>query len=130
MSFPCKTAIGLDNQFFADIALLPDAALVDLGTILRQCIATLALPVQTLINLMTLLGKKGGGSRTKAILTTFYRLLMRLLAGYISEWDASEAGPWDTALRGGSAVSAHIAIAMGVELADFEELYRALLVGS
>ena len=58
MTFPARTAIGLDNIFFSDIAFLPDPALVVLGNLLRQCISTLALPVQILMNPMALLGKK------------------------------------------------------------------------
>jgi len=124
-SFPSKTAVGLDNLFFTDIALLPDAALRSLGNTLKQCMATLALPIQVLMQLMVLLGKKSGGSRTIAILATFYRLLMRILAPAISEWDVNTAGPWDSALRGNSALRAHIARAADLELSDFEDLFIA-----
>ena len=98
-SFPGTTAVGLDNLFFSDIALLPDAALEALGSLLRQCVATLALPIQVLMQLMVLLGKKSGGSRTIAILATFYRLLMRLVAPTLTESDVTTAGPWDSALK-------------------------------
>ena len=63
-------------MFFRDIASLPDVALVALGNLMRQCIATLVLPTQILFQIMVLLGKKNGGSRTIAILSTTYRLLM------------------------------------------------------
>ncbi len=72
---------------------------------------------------MVLLGKKNGGSRTIAILATFYRMLMRLLSDNISEWDTEEAGPWDTALHGPFALRAHVLRAMEVELADHEDLF-------
>lgn len=122
-TFPGKTAIGMDNIFFNDIAILPDNALVNLATLLRQCIAQLALPIQVLMQLMVLLGKKSGGSRTMAILSTLYRLLMRLLSADITDWDITYAGHWDSALKGNSSLRAHIARAMEIELADFEELF-------
>ena len=50
--FPCKTAIGLDNLFFADVSSLPDEALEGLAGILRACLSRLALPIQILIQLM------------------------------------------------------------------------------
>ncbi len=122
-TFPSKTAVGCDNVFFSDIASLPDVALIALSTCLRQCVSTLALPVQTLLQLMVLLGKKSGGSRTIAILTTFYRLLMRILSGFITEWDLATAEHWDSALKGNSSLRAHIARALDIELANFEELF-------
>ena len=44
LSFPSKTAIGLDQHAFKDIALLPDNALGSLGEIVRQCFVKLAIP--------------------------------------------------------------------------------------
>ena len=119
-AFPKKTAIGLDNIFFTDIALLPDNAINALGSILKQCLCSLALLVQTLLQLMVMLGKKNGGSRTIAILSTFYRLLMRILAPAITEWDLAKAGHWDSAVRGHSALRAHLARALDVELDHHE----------
>ena len=43
LSFPSKTAIGLDQHAFRDIALLPDNALGSLGEIIRQCFVKLAI---------------------------------------------------------------------------------------
>ena len=62
LSFPSKTAIGLDQHAFKDIALLPDNALGSLGEIIK-----LAIPTQSLLQLLVLLGKKNGGSRTITI---------------------------------------------------------------
>ena len=58
LSFPSKTAIGLDQHAFKDIALLPDIALVSLGEIIRQCFIKLAIPTQSPLQLLVLLGKK------------------------------------------------------------------------
>ena len=122
-TFPGNTAIGVDNMFFRDFGLMPDNALEAWGNLMRQCIGTLTLPVQTLTQVMTLLGKKSGGSRTIAILSTTYRLLMRILSPYITEWDLQTAEHWDSALQGNSALRAHVARALDMELANFEDLF-------
>ena len=56
LSFPSKTAIGLDQHVFTDIALLPDNALDSLGQIIRQCFT------QSLLQLLVLFGKKMEGA--------------------------------------------------------------------
>ena len=89
LSFPSKTAIGLDQHAFKDIALLPDNALDSLGEIARQSLVKLAIPTQSPLQLLVLLGKKNGGSRTIAILHTTYRLTMRLVSAHISQWMSS-----------------------------------------
>ena len=66
---------------------LPDTALDSLGEIIRQCFVKLAIPTQSLLQLLVLFGKKNGGSRTIAILHTTYRLTMRLVAAHVSQWD-------------------------------------------
>ena len=40
LSFPSKTAIGLDQHTFTDIANLPDSALDSLGEIIKQCLSS------------------------------------------------------------------------------------------
>ena len=122
-SFPARTAIGLDHLHFRDIAILPDTALEDIGRILRDAINSLEVHVQNLISMMVLLGKKNGGSSTIAILSTFYRLLMKLLSGHITEWDLKAAGHWDTAVRCSSALRAAIARCLDLELSAFEGLF-------
>ena len=62
LSFPSKTAIGLDQHAFKDIALLPDNALGSLGEIIRQCFVKLAIPTQSPLQLLVLLGKKMEGA--------------------------------------------------------------------
>ena len=85
LSFPSKTAIGLDQHAFTDIANFPDNALDSLGEIIRQCFVKLAIPTQSLLHLLVLLGKKNEGSRTIAILHTTYRLTMRLVSAHIRQ---------------------------------------------
>ena len=84
LTLPSKTAIGLDQHAFKDVALLPDNALGSFGEITRQCSVKLAIPIQSLLQLLVLLSKKNGGSRTIAILHSSHRLTMRLVSALIS----------------------------------------------
>ena len=76
LSFPSKTAIGLDQHVFTDIALLPDNALDSLGEIIRQCFVKLAIPTQSHLQLLVLLGKKMEGAELPPSCTQHYRLTM------------------------------------------------------
>ena len=60
--FPSKTAIGLDRHAFTDIENLTDNALDSLGEIIRQCFVKLAIPTQSLLQLLVLLGRKMEGA--------------------------------------------------------------------
>ena len=107
--------MGLDQHAFKDIAQLPDNALGSLGEIIRQCFVKLAIPTQSLLQLLVLLGKKNGGSGAITILHTTYRLTMRLVSAHTSQWDVNFAGKWDSALKGNSALRSHVARAMDSE---------------
>ena len=48
---------------------------------------------------------------------------MRLVSAHISQWDAKFAGKWDSALKCNSALRAHVARAVGIELAHIEGQY-------
>ena len=120
--FPVQNC-GLNQHVFTDTARLPDNALDSLGEIIRQCFVKLAIPTQSLLQLLVLLGKKSGGSRTLAILHTTYRLTMRLFSAHISQWDVNFAGKWYSSLKGNSALRAHVARAAGIELAHSEGQY-------
>ena len=48
---------------------------------------------------------------------------MRLVSAHISQWDVKFAGEWDSALKGSSALRAHVARAAGIELAHSEGQY-------
>ncbi len=115
-TFKKRTAIGADGIAFMIMEALPDCALAALGSIIRSCLAKLVLPRQALVNVMALLGKKSGGSRTVAIMPSIYRLMMRLISYIVGGWDEAVAGPWDSAIKGSSPLRAHQGRARGVEL--------------
>ena len=45
---------------------------------------------------------------------------MRLVSAHNSQWDVNFAGKWDSALKGNSALRAHVARAVGIELGHSE----------
>ena len=75
--FSNATAIGADMVHLKRISTLPDIALEGLGSIFKQMVATLTVPGQELLNVLGLLGKKLGGSRTIAIMSSIYRAFMK-----------------------------------------------------
>ncbi len=60
------------------------------------------MPVTTFLVLVSLLGKKLGGSRCIAICTTFYRLLMAVMKQEVRELDVGVGMAGDSALPGRS----------------------------
>ncbi len=99
-SFSRNTAIGADAQAFTDIAMASEEALTELAEIMVQVIKAVAWPLQSLMVVMGLLGKKSGGTRTIAIMATFARLLLAAVKGDVRRWDETIADERDTALRG------------------------------
>ena len=55
-----STAIGVDWVSFREISQASDDALHDLGAIMHRILFDLAWPTQIHLNLISLLGKKGG----------------------------------------------------------------------
>ena len=51
------------------------------------------------------------------------RLAVRLVSAHISQWDVKFAGKWDSALKGNSALRAHVARAAAIESAHNEGQY-------
>ena len=113
--FSNSTAIGSDIVHLKRVASLPDVALEDLGKIFKQRVATLTVPGQELLNILTLLGKKLGGSRTIAIMASIYRAFMKHSGLTIREWDVKEGHHWDSALAGSSSLRAAVLRALQSE---------------
>ena len=102
LSFPFITAIGLDQHALTDNRSPTQQCLGIFGRDHQTMFVKLAIPTQSLLQRLVLLGKNGG-SRTIAILRTTYRLTMRLVSAHITQWDAKFASQWDSALKGDSA---------------------------
>ena len=54
---------------------------------------------------------------------------MRLISAHISQWDVNFFGNWDSALKGNSALRAHVARAAGIELAHRGSICNPLSLG-
>ena len=85
-----------------------------MGFLFRQSVATLTVPVQELLNILGLLGKKNGGSRTIAIMASYYRALMKFFCPTIRAWDIAKEHHWDSALAGSSSLRAAVLRALKV----------------
>ena len=102
-SFKASTSLGVDNMPFRHIADSGSPALKELALLLRTAATEMALPHQTLLNIMVMLPKKLGGHRTIALCPTYTRLLLALLKGEFRQWDAEASkipGVTDTAAPG------------------------------
>ncbi len=96
------TSIGADAVALEDILGASDESLEELCRIMHSTVRKLAMPRQTFMVLISLLGKKLGGSRGIAVCTTFYRLLLAVLKGEVREWDVDIGLEGDSALPGRS----------------------------
>jgi len=95
-----RTGIGVDELAFTELAHASDEALDELGGIMKDCVRSLALPVQCLLTQLSLIAKKMGGTRAIALVSTFVRLLLSLGKDEVREWDCAEALPGDTGRPG------------------------------
>ncbi len=99
-AFRRNTAIGSDGQEFSAIAQASEEARAALGSLAQRTVQHLAWPVQALLTIMRLLGKKQGGSRAIAIISSFARLVLRLTKEEVRQWDLAAGSDDDTALAG------------------------------
>ena len=118
--FPNKTSTGIDNWSLKEIALMPDPILESLAGILSEVRDSTTPPLQAMTNIMASIPKKDGGSRTVAIASTIYRLLMELDNEGVAAFEAANAFEHDSATAGASAVAAAEDRAMEAELARLE----------
>ncbi len=94
------TAIGTDGQEFTGIVGASEESRAELGDIASEAVRHLAWPVQVLLTVLKLLGKKQGGSRAIAVIASFARLLMNLLKEEVRDWDRAVGSTDDSALAG------------------------------
>ena len=100
--FRKNTSIGVDATAFDDVTEASDESVEELCQIMRKTVEQLALPMQALLVIISLIGKKLGGTRGVAVCASFYRLLMALLKSDVRDWDASVGLEGDSALPGHS----------------------------
>ena len=76
----------------------------------------MAMPLHNYLNIMGSIPKKTGGSRTVAVATTLYRLIMTVDNQKIEEFEAREAHSLDSARKGADASMAAATRALDTEL--------------
>ena len=101
---------------------MPEPILETLALILTDMRNGSVPPLQALTNLMASIPKKDGGSRTVAIASTIYRLMMELDNEEVAAFEAKNAYTNDSAKAGASAVAAAEDRALEAELAKHEGL--------
>eukprot|EP00973_Karenia_brevis_P044686 6187340-Karenia_brevis.AAC.1 len=67
------------------------------------------------------MGKPQGGTRPIALMPMLYRIWTKVTKLYIPEWDRANAGPWDAAAEGSSALRAALISMFGNELAFYRK---------
>ena len=96
---------------------MPDPVLQTLADLLSSIQYSSVPPLQSFINIMASLPKKNGGTRTVAIASTLYRLLMEIDNEEVAQFESQHAFENDSAKAGASAVLAAEDRALEAELA-------------
>ena len=86
------------------IAELPGDGMIELTGLLRSCEARATVAAQALFTLLAAIPKDDGGERMVARLAMVARVHFRARRWRIAEWGQAEAGHWDNALAGSSAL--------------------------
>ena len=116
-SFKEGTSTGVDNWMISEIPLMPDVVLESLGHLLSDIQDQAIPPLQAFTNIMATLPKKDGGSRTVAIASTIYRLLMELDNEELEQFERTNAFVNDSAKAGASGTIATEDRALEAEMA-------------
>ena len=98
-SFKMRTGIGTDNLHFKLVKQAPAIVLQDLCGLFTRCVEGLIWPEGQTLTLLHLIQKRVG-YRTVGTLTTFVRLLLKMLSPALRRWDSDTALPFDSAAPG------------------------------
>ena len=103
-----STALGVDFLDIAWLKRLPIEACTDIADLLHEVENAGAWPIQSLMNIIVLMGTPNGGIRPIALMPILYRLWSRARKLDIVGWEQTRQGHWDAAVRGSSALQAAI----------------------
>eukprot|EP00973_Karenia_brevis_P041068 5683549-Karenia_brevis.AAC.1 len=67
------------------------------------------------------MGKPQGGTRTIALMPVLYRIWAKVSKPYLPKWERANAGPWDAAVEGSSALRAALTFMFGNQVAYCKE---------
>ena len=138
---PVRTGVGSDVWSVRQWHSAPHEGKQMLTDILNDVERTLTFPAQVLLNVIALLGKPQGGERPITLTTAPYRLYSKIRKTFVTEWEATRAGFWDSAVKGSTPLRAalirelynEVAVYMGLAVAqilwDMEKFYDLLNPG-
>lgn len=112
-----STSLGGDGLTPKTILLLPDEGKAQLVQLFNSCVSLLQLPVQGLLNLLSVIPKPVQGERLVARMPMVLRILFRMRRWEIGSWEDAKHGFWDNAIAGSSALQAAIKRSFLVEVA-------------
>ena len=95
-------ALGWGRLTIKSVKHAPKVVKLALVDVLKGVVRDLALPVQSYMQLMAILGKKDGGTRCIALCDSLYRILMAILGDEVREWADLVSMENDTAMKGKS----------------------------
>ena len=98
MRIPKNTAIGLDHWETRWLRRMDDEAAEGMAHLLNTIETSIAWPIQTLMNIIVLMGKPQGGVRPIALMPMLFRLWTKIRKASIDEWGYLHHGPWDAAI--------------------------------
>ena len=106
---------------------LEEEALDELVALLSFVEQRLIFPAQAMLVKVAMVPKPQGGDRPISLLWMLYRLLCFCRKGEVTAWDEAAAGPWDSAVKGRSALDAVYSSEVSLEMAAF---YDSSVVGA
>ncbi len=110
-------AKGTDQWAPGDWRKLPVQAKEEIAQQLNDAESKLALPMQILLNAVSLLGKSHTDDRPTAVTALLYAVYSAFRTCYTIEWDIGHAAFWDSAIKGSSPLRAAILRRLTAELA-------------
>ena len=103
-----STAVGIDQWSPAQWKKLSPEAIEAITHLFTYIEKYGVWPGHIYYNIIVLMGKPNGGVRPIALTAMIYRLWTKIRRPYVVEWEKLNAGPWDAAIKGSSALRAGI----------------------
>ena len=139
-SLKLNTGLGADNIALGELLLMLEAGLLEFVSLLNQMDLECQVPIQELCNVMTTRPKPAGnGEREVAQMGMMVRTLFKARTHHIRTWCKEQAGHWDIAISGSSALQAllrrkyqdeaavALCLSRAVCLADISKFFDSLL---
>ncbi len=110
-------AKGIDDWAPGEWRRLPTEAKDELAQQLNRAERRLAMPMQVLLNTVSLLGKSETDDRPVSVTALIYAVYAAVRKCHTTKWDRSHAAFWDSAIKGSSPLRAAILRRLTAEMA-------------